>query len=51
MGVKVQRRGNERFESLLRRFRKEVSKAKIMPELRKRSFYVKPSDKRNGRYG
>ena len=33
----------ERFDSALRRFRKEVEKSGIMQELRKREHYEKPT--------
>ncbi len=37
---------NERFESLLKRFRKKVQQAGILSEARRREHYEKPSDKR-----
>jgi len=36
----------ERFDNLLRRFRKAVDKSGIMSELRKREHYEKPSVKK-----
>lgn len=43
-GVKV--REGESFESALRRFKKQIEKAGILSELRKREYYEKPSVKR-----
>jgi len=37
---------NEKFENLLRRFRKSVDNSGIMLELRKREHFEKPSVKR-----
>lgn len=34
---------NEKFESLFRRFKRNVEKDDIMKEVRKREFYEKPS--------
>lgn len=39
----------EDFERLLKRFKKEVEKAGILSELKKREFYEKPSEKRKRR--
>ncbi len=36
----------EDFERLLKRFKKEVEKAGILSELKKREFYEKPSEKK-----
>ncbi len=36
----------ESFESLLRRFNKRVQDDRILPEVRRRRFYSKPSDER-----
>ncbi len=36
----------ESFESALRRFKKQVEKAQILSEIRKREHYEKPSVKR-----
>jgi small subunit ribosomal protein S21 len=44
--VKVRRRPNESFESLLRRFRKKVTKARILSQARKRRFFISNSEKR-----
>lgn len=43
-GVKV--REGESFESAMRRFKKQIEKAGILSELRKREHYEKPSVKR-----
>lgn len=37
---------DEGFESLLRRFSKRVQQAGILPEIRRREYYEKPSIKR-----
>jgi len=36
----------ENFESLLRRFNKQVQGDRILAEVRRRKFYEKPSDER-----
>ena len=36
----------ESFESLLRRFNKQVQQDHILAEVRRRKFYEKPSDER-----
>jgi len=36
----------ERFDSLLRRFKKAVDKADVLKDLRKYEYYEKPSEKR-----
>ncbi len=36
----------ESFESMYRRFKKKVVRDEIIPELRKREYYVSPSQKR-----
>lgn len=43
-GIKV--REGESFESAMRRFKKQIEKAGILSELRKREHYEKPSVKR-----
>ena len=43
---KVTAKPNERFDSLLRRFKKAVDKADTMKDLRKYEFYEKPSEVR-----
>jgi small subunit ribosomal protein S21 len=42
----VRIRDGESFESALRRFKKQVEKAGILSELRKREHYEKPSVKK-----
>ncbi|MCX7770612.1 MAG: 30S ribosomal protein S21 [Proteobacteria bacterium] len=39
----------EDFERLLKRFKKEVEKAGILSELKKREFYEKPSERKKRR--
>lgn len=41
----VKAKEGERFESLMRRFRKAVDKSGVMADLRKHEFYEKPSVK------
>ena len=36
----------ESFESLLRRFNKQVQQERILAEVRRRKFYQKPSEER-----
>jgi len=43
-GVKLG--SGERFESLLRRFNKQVQQDRILAEVRRRKFYAKPSEER-----
>ncbi|HPC48265.1 MAG TPA: 30S ribosomal protein S21 [Deltaproteobacteria bacterium] len=43
-GVKI--RDTEPFESVLKRFKKQVEKAGVLSEVRKREFYEKPSVKK-----
>lgn len=44
--VKVERYPNESPEQLLKRFRKEVSKSKLMSEVRRRRWHVTKSELR-----
>jgi small subunit ribosomal protein S21 len=44
---KVIQRDKEYFDRMLSRFRKQVEKAGIINEVRRREFYEKPCDKRN----
>ena len=44
--IKVKRRPNESFDSLLRRFRKRVTRARVLSEARKRRFFMSNSEKR-----
>ena len=43
-GIKI--REGENFESAYRRFKKQVEKAGVLSDLRKREYYEKPSEKR-----
>ncbi len=43
-GIKVNE--GEPFESALKRFKKQVEKAGVLSEIRKREFYEKPSVKK-----
>ena len=42
----VKARKNERFEVLMRRFQRAVEQSGIMRELKKRKYYMSPSEKR-----
>jgi small subunit ribosomal protein S21 len=42
----VRAKKNERFESLMRRFQRAVEQAGIMRELKKRKYYMSPSEKK-----
>ncbi len=44
--IKVKKRHNESSEQLIRRFRKEVTKAKVMSEVRRRRWFVSKSELR-----
>jgi small subunit ribosomal protein S21 len=44
--TKVKLRPNESQESLLRRFRKKVTRNRVMTEVRKRRWYMSPSEQR-----
>lgn len=37
---------DESIDSMIRRFKKEVLKSELIKELRKREFYISPSEKR-----
>lgn len=43
-GIKI--RENDSYEAALRRFKKQVEKAGILSEVRRREFYEKPSVRR-----
>jgi small subunit ribosomal protein S21 len=43
----VQVREGESFDSLLKRFRKKVTRERILSEVRKRRFFVSKSEKRH----
>lgn len=42
----IKRRPDETLDSMLRRFKKEVVKAEILKDLRKKEYYISPSEKR-----
>ena len=44
--VKVELRSNESQESLLRRFRRKVTRERILSTVRKKRFYMSDSQKR-----
>jgi small subunit ribosomal protein S21 len=44
--TKVKLRPNESQESLLKRFRKKVTRNRVMTEVRKRRWYMSPSEQR-----
>jgi small subunit ribosomal protein S21 len=44
--VTVEIRHGESGEQLLRRFRKKVQRARVMPAVRRKRWYMKPSDVR-----
>lgn len=44
--VKVKKRQNESEEQLLRRFRKQVTKSRIMSEVRRRRWHLSKSEAR-----
>jgi len=46
-GPSVRKRDNENVSSLLKRFRRECNKAGIKNELKKRRFYLPPSEYKN----
>lgn len=43
---RVERRNNEGIDNMLKRFRRQCQDAGIQNEIRKREFYVPPSEKR-----
>jgi len=45
--VYVKVREGESFDSLLKRFRKAVTRERILSEVRKRRYFVSPSEKRH----
>lgn len=45
--VSVTSRDGEPIEKLVRRFQRECEKAGIRKELKKRRFYMKPSERKN----
>lgn len=44
--VKVEKRDNESFNQLLSRFRKKVTRSKVLSENRKRRFFTSKSEER-----
>jgi len=44
--VKVKRRANESDEQLLRRFRKQVAKGRVLSELRRKRWHMSKSEVR-----
>ena len=44
--VKVNKRDNESFSQLMRRFRKKVTRSKVLSEHRKRRFFTSKSEER-----
>jgi small subunit ribosomal protein S21 len=46
LSVKVERRSNESQEQLLRRFKKAITKSRIMSEVRRRRWHVSKSELR-----
>lgn len=42
----TKKRPDESVDSLIRRFKKEVLKSEILKDLRKKEYYVAPSEKR-----
>ena len=44
--VKVEKRENESFNRLLSRFRKKVTRSKVLSENRKRRFFTSKSEER-----
>ncbi len=48
LGIKV--RDGEPFESALKRFKKECDKAGLLPEIKKREHFEKPSEVKKKKY-
>lgn len=42
----IKRRPDETLDSMLRRFKREVLKSEILKDLKKKEYYVSPSEKR-----
>ena len=42
----IKRRPDETVDSMLRRFKREVLKSEILKDLRKKEYFVSPSEKR-----
>lgn len=48
--IKVKARGNEPAENMLRRFKKMCEKEGLIKEIKRNSYYEKPSERRRRRY-
>ena len=46
MIMAIKKRLDETIDSMLKRFKKETVKSEVLKELRKREFYIPPSEKR-----
>ena len=44
--IKVKARGNESVEAMLRRFKKMCEKEGVTKDMKRRSYYQKPSERR-----
>lgn len=42
----IKRRPDETLDSMLRRFKREVLKSEILKDLKRKEYYVSPSEKR-----
>ena len=42
----IKARPGESLDSMLRRFKKEVLKSEVLKDLRKKEYYISPSEKR-----
>lgn len=42
----IKRRPDETVDSMLRRFKREVTKSGVLIDLRKKEYYIPPSEKR-----
>lgn len=47
--IKVKAKGNESVEQMLRRFKKLCSKEGLTKDIKRNSYYEKPSDRRRRR--
>ena len=48
--IKVKARGNEPAENMLRRFKKMCEKEGLIKEIKRNSYYEKPSERRRRRF-
>lgn len=46
MAIRVERRGNEPIEKMLRRFKKRCEKEGLIKDLKKNEYYESPSERR-----